>query len=87
MSRCRIIAKVRKNPDYDGIARYLDGIGLRHRVAYPNGRTSGHPAVFITLPSGAEVHFVIASTPKAWISVAARVAKVRKLLQAHGVTC
>jgi hypothetical protein len=87
MSRNRLLTKVRKNPDYEAVARHLDGMGISHRVGYPNGRISGHPAVFIALPDGGEVPFTIASTPSAWISKAACVRRLKKMLAEHGVTC
>jgi hypothetical protein len=43
--------------------------------------------VFIALPDGSEVPFPIASTPSAWISKAACVTRLKKLLAKHGVTC
>jgi hypothetical protein len=87
MSRSRLLNKVRKNADYEAVARYLDGMVIAHRVGFPNGRISGHPAVFIALPDGSEVPFTIASTPSAWISQAACVNRLKKLLAKHGVTC
>lgn len=87
MSRNRLVAKVRTNDDYRALARLLDDLDLRHRVAMPNGRTSGHPALFVTLPTGAEVPFTIACTPKGYISIPMRLNRLRKFLRDHGIDC
>lgn len=87
MSRNRVVARVRTNEDYKALSRHLDGLGLRYRVDYPGGRTSGHPALFIALPTGPEVPFIIAGTPRGYIDVAARVHKLKKFLREHGIMC
>jgi hypothetical protein len=84
VSRCRLAERIRKNPDYVGITRFLDAHDLPHRVAYPGTRTSGHPALFITLPDGREVNYCIASTPKQSLNVAKCVAGVRRFLASQG---
>ncbi len=85
MSRNRLIARIRRNPDYEVIARHLDDLRLDHRVAYPNGRVTGHPAVFVTLPDGREVHFTVASTPMPGINKAACLRRFKNFLRDHGV--
>jgi len=85
MSRHRLIAKIRTNPDYSGLARYLDALGLRHRVNFPNGRVTGHPALLITTPTGVEIAFTISSTPHGRCNVPDRIAKLRRFLIKHGI--
>lgn len=85
MSRNRLMAKIRRNPDYIAKARHLDSLGLSYRVAYPNGRATGHPAIFITLPDGREVHNSIASTPSPRLNMDGCVSELKRFLAAHGV--
>ncbi|MGP9804048.1 hypothetical protein [Paracoccus sp. NSM] len=83
MSRQRIGAKIRKNPDYIALARYLDAHDLKHEIVPPTGK--GHPALRITLPDGSDMIHHIACTPRGRCHVAPRVAQLRRRLEAKGV--
>lgn len=82
MSRQRIAAKVRKNPDFIALTRYLDALGLAHQVIPPTGK--GHPALRIILPDGSDLIHHIACTPRGRLNSAAPVAKLRRRLAAIG---
>lgn len=83
MSRFRLSARVRVNPDYQAMARFLDDLGLRHEIVKPNGK--GHPALSITLPCGAVLVHHIACSPRGWCNGQARVAALKRRLAAAGM--
>jgi hypothetical protein len=85
LSKHRLGFRVRKNPDYEALARYLKGIDLRHRVGFPGRREHGHPAILIALPDGGEVAFTIASTPMGGCNTKSRVAELKRFLAKHGI--
>lgn len=83
MSRMRILAKVRTNPDYKVLAAYLEKIGLSFEVCPPTGK--GHPFLRIDLPHSAEpLVFHISCTPMGRVNGDARVCKLRRALAAAG---
>lgn len=82
MSRMRIIAKIRKNPDYKAIARYLEQIGLTWEVCPPTGH--GHPFIRILMPDRTHLDFTIACTPSGGCNADARVAYLKRCMAAHG---
>lgn len=79
MSRMRIEAKVRKNPDYIAATGYLDQIGLRFEVKAHQGK--GHPYLLITLPLGDTMAFTIACTPRGRINQDAVVARLKRAIK------
>lgn len=79
MSRMRIEAKVRTNPDYKAAIRYLDQIGLRYEVCAHPGK--GHPFLRITLPDGDDMAFTIASSPRGRVNTDAVVARLRRAIR------
>lgn len=79
MSRMRIEAKVRKNPDYIAATGYLDQIGLRFEVVNHPGK--GHPFLRITLPHGDTMAFTIACTPRGRINQDAVVARLKRAIR------
>lgn len=82
MSRMRIIAKVRTNPDFKAIARFLDEHGLSFVACPPLGK--GHPYLLIAMPDGREVAHTITCTPCGRANATARVATLRRVLIAAG---
>lgn len=82
MSRMRILAKVRNNPDYIALARFLDSIGFRYVVHPPTGK--GHPFLRISLPHGVDLDHYITCTPKGHINSDARVARLKRALASAG---
>lgn len=82
MSRMRIAAKIRKNPDYKSIDRFLDQIGFRHEIHPPTGK--GHPFLRIDLPDGRQLDFHIACTPAGRCNADARLARLRRHLADSG---
>lgn len=83
MSRHRLIAKVRKNPDYVEAARILDELGLDHElVPPPSGR--GHPRLRIAI-GDQHVDHVIACTPRGRINLGRVRGELKTLLRQYGV--
>lgn len=82
MSRMRIAAKIRKNPDYKSIDRFLDQHGFRHEIHPPTGK--GHPFLRIDLPDGRQLDFHIACTPAGRCNADARLARLRRHLADAG---
>ena len=82
-SKCRMIQRVRTNPDYKALTGYLDQLRLPHRVEAPSGK--GHPALVVSLPTGGEVRYTIGCTPSGRLNAPARVSDLRRKLAAAGV--
>lgn len=83
MSRQRIIQKVRKNADYQALARFLEEQGLQWEVLPPTGK--GHPFMRISLPDGGTIDYQISCTPMGGCNVKSRVASLRRALIERGV--
>ena len=83
MSRQRIIQKVRKNPDYQALARFLEEKALQWEVLPPTGK--GHPFMRISLPNGETIDYQISCTPMGGCNVKSRVASLRRVLAEKGV--
>lgn len=78
MSRMRIEAKVRKNPDFVAMTTYLDSLGLEWSVQNPTGK--GHPKLVILLPSGSTYAHTMACTPRLNSPPAGKVAQLKRAL-------
>lgn len=76
MSRMRIEAKVRCNPDYKACTAYLDGLGLPWEVLPPTGK--GHPKLAVTLPSGGTYYHPIGCSPSGRLSTGRVLASLRR---------
>lgn len=85
MSRNRVAAKIRKNPDFEVVRGILDGLKKRgvdisYRVEMPTGK-GAHPHIIVTC-EGKDAHFVVAHTPGK-VSMAAVRHEFTKFLKAH----
>lgn len=83
MSRHRISAKIRTNPDYQAMTRYLDAEGIAYELRAPEGK--GHPFLVITGPDGRTSRVPIACTPKGRCNTEARVASLKRHLRRHSI--
>lgn len=84
MSRMRIMAKVRKNPDYQALTRYLEDLDLPFELCKPEGK--GHPYLMIFGDGGQTLKHLISCTPGPRACSAARVSELRRRLEAAGLT-
>lgn len=82
MSRMRIKAKLRTNPEFKILTAHLDSLGFRYEVCAPTGK--GHPFLRIDVPGIAQVltHH-IACTPRGGINAQSRVAGLKRAIAAH----
>ena len=78
MSKSRMEAKVRKNPDFEACTKFLDGLGLKWEVLPPSG--SGHPRLSILLPSGNTYLHPIPCTPRTKMHPGKAVSKLKHRL-------
>jgi hypothetical protein len=84
MSRDRLVAKLRTNPDFKALTSYLDDLDLAWELVPPSGKA--HPAILIEIPGAAEpLRHTIASTPRGRCNVKARLAAMRRALISAGV--
>jgi hypothetical protein len=83
VSRNRIAAKVRTNPDYQALTRHLDGLGIRWAVCAPESK--GHPYLLISDADGGTFRHSIACSPRGYINVPARIAQLNRALRQRGL--
>lgn len=62
MSRPRLSARLRQNDEYLAAVKHIKALGLKHSVAYKNGR-GGHPVLAFT-DGSREGSITIATTPR-----------------------
>jgi hypothetical protein len=82
MSRLRVGAKVRKNPDFDVVARELDRLGLSWTLNPATGK--GHPMLHIII-GGTVYRRPVSCTPGARTPQARFLGDVRRWLRERGV--
>lgn len=83
MSKSRMEAKVRKNPDFIACTDYLDQLGLKWEVLPPTG--TGHPKLSILLPNGETYKHPIPCTPRQSVNPGVALSKLkRRLLELLG---
>lgn len=85
MSRWRLDKRLRKNPDFEAMTRFLDGVGLKWQVVKPNEK--GHPALEVTSPDGIVVVHYIASTPHMRGNSDGALARLKRKLRGHSISC
>ena len=83
MSRVRIEAKVRTNPDFAVVTGELDRLGLPWEVHPPRGK--GHPTLSIEI-AGVAHRKHIACTPRQSVPSAAALVALRRWLRERGVS-
>lgn len=62
VSRNRIVAKVRTNPDYQALTRHLDSLDIRWATCPPEAK--GHPYLLITDAAGESFRHTISCMPR-----------------------
>lgn len=82
MSRVRIQAKVRTNPDFCAVTAELDRLGLPWEVQPPRGK--GHPTMTVEI-AGVRHRRHIACTPRQNTPSAAALVSLRRWLRERGV--
>jgi hypothetical protein len=82
MSRVRLEAKVRKNPDFDTVSRELDRLGLSWSLNTATGK--GHPMLHIQI-GGIVYRRPVACTPGTRTPQARFLGDVRRWLRERGV--
>lgn len=78
MSRSRILAKVRKNPDFIAATRELDALGIAWTLRPPI--STGHPYLLI-----GGFRKTIASSPRGGLCSEKVVGDLRRWLREHGL--
>jgi hypothetical protein len=82
MSRVRLEAKVRKNPDFDTVSRELDRLGLSWSLNTATGK--GHPMLHIQI-GGIVYRRPVACTPGTNTPKSRFLGDVRRWLRERGV--
>lgn len=63
MSRSRILSKLRPQPSFEAMTRWLDAEGINWQLVPPTGHSGGHPSLALVLPCGTRASYKIGCTP------------------------